>query len=79
MIYLLTESCVMKRLNVVLTFALIALSIHLYMVNLQQQRDIESLSIQIVMLRHQTNAIDATLNVTGVVVNELSDFVMDNP
>lgn len=69
----------MKRLNVLLTLAMIALSIHLYMVNLQQQRAIESLSIQIAMLRHQTNAIDSTLNVTGIIVSELSDFVMDNP
>ena len=69
----------MKRLNLLLTFALIALSIHLYMVNLQQQRAIESLSIQLVMLRHQVNMIDSTVGVTGIVVSELSDFVMDNP
>lgn len=69
----------MKRLNVLLTFAMLALSIHLYMVNLQQQRAIESLSIQLVMLRHEVNTIDSTLDVTGIVVSELSDFVIDNP
>lgn len=79
MIVLLVESCVMKRLNVILTLALIAISLHLHNVNLQQQRDIESLSIQLVMLRHQVNMIDSTVDVTGIVVSELSDFVMDNP
>ena len=69
----------MKRLNILLTFALIALSIHLHMVNLQQQREIESLSIQMSMLKWQVNAIDSTLTVTGINVSELSDFVMDNP
>jgi len=69
----------MKRLNILLTFALIALSIHLYMVNLQQQREVESLSVQLSMLQWQVNAIDSTLTVTGINVSELSDFVMDNP
>ena len=69
----------MKRLNILLTFALIALSIHLHMVNLQQQREIESLSIQMSMLKWQVNAIDSTLTVTGINVIELSDFVMNNP
>lgn len=79
MIVLLVESCVMKRLNILLTFALIALSIHLYMVNLQQQRDIQSLAIQMQMMQWKVNAIDETLNVTGQNVSTLSDFVMDNP
>lgn len=69
----------MKRLNVLLTLVLITISLHLHNVNIQQQRAIESLSIQIVMLRHQTNVINSTLSTTSHNLNVLSNFVMDNP